>query len=851
MDHELLRQIWPIFSAEARESVEALSRGLMEMERAASERPAGTLQSILRTAHNLKGSAASLGFVDVEQLAHALESALAGCDPEGPLPAARVEAGLRALAALESALAAGDGGRDVSIPELGELLRALAASAGQGSGARPPSRPVQAQAGGDDALGSELWPLFRAEAHAALKRLSDALQTPLATEEQQAHAREATHELSRLAASVGLAELERPVKALGEAIIEAVRQAWSPAAIEILRLLHGPVVAEIEALERHASKPQRPSTPAPAAEEAHLAEAAPAGPAQVDRSIRVSSQLVDGVALQVEAMMLARARHERRARSLRELAAASQELGALCERTRNELRTTVAASQHQALDEMGAGLQELRRELERLATEGLRDAEELRIGDTVIRDSLRSLRMVPAAQLLEPLRRTVRDVAGRLKKRVELRLSGGEVRLDRRIADELRDPLMHLVRNAIDHGLESPELRQERGKPAAGTLEVSVEQRGGRMAITCRDDGGGLAIDRIREKAVRQGLLDAAAAAELSDEAAAQLIFRAGFSTARQVTEVSGRGVGLDVVQAAAARLQGSAAVRFEPGRGTTFTLDLPLTLAATTGVVLEAGRSRVALAADGVERVLRLEPKELATVGGKRAVVVDKQQLSFVTLAELLELPTGRLPFESGGVQLAVVVRAGAQRAVVAVDSVLAMQELVIQPLESKLVRLPHVAGAAVLDDGHVVAVLNPAELMRRALASVRRGGERERRRILVVDDSPTTSAAMRALLELAGYAVVTASNGAEALELLGESSFALVVSDVEMPVLDGLGLTRAIRRDPTLSRTPLILVTSLDRPEDRDAGLEAGADRYVVKREVQRGKLLEYVRQLVPGQA
>jgi two-component system chemotaxis sensor kinase CheA len=303
--------------------------------------------------------------------------------------------------------------------------------------------------------------------------------------------------------------------------------------------------------------------------------------------------------------------------------------------------------------------------------------------------------------------------------------------------------------------------------------------------------------------------------------------------------------VGLDVVLATVSRMGGGVDVRFVAGRSTRFDLELPLTLAATAAILVRVGHDLAALPADAVERVLLLAPGDVGAVAGRPMVRVGDAQLPFAALGPLLGLAAGPLP---RGPRLAVLLALGAQRAALAVDEVLGQQEVVVGTLGERGAAIGHLAGATVLDDGRVVGVLAVPELLRRLAPTLARLAPAQATRVLVADDALTTRSAMKALLELAGYQVSTAADGEEAFHLARALLPALVVSDVQMPRLDGLGLTRRLKADPALRGVPVILVTSLDGAEDRAAGLEAGADGYLVKRDVERGKLLEVVRQLLP---
>ena len=819
MDRSLLRQIWPIFSAEAREHLQAIGSGILELERDPAR--AGVVDGIRRTAHSLKGSAASLGLADVEAIAHAIEGSLAGFDARAGLPAVVVEAVLDAVQAVEEALAAVDSGGQARVPGLGALVLALREGKPRSKGRRARAAPPPAASGP-----AGLLPALEA-VEADLGRLC----APMDTERRAATARAASETARLLAAT-----LPPALAGAGERILAALGAigAGAPDPARLCAALAGDLV-EI----RQAAIPEPR-----AAEPASVAGAA-AAPA--DKSIRVLASTLDSLSRQLELLAMAESRHQRRARELGGVETGTREAIRAIEAAGQALRAAGLTEARKELSEPVQRLRALAADMKRLARDGQRDAEQQRLVGTVLREDLRALRMVPAALVLEPLRRAVRDVAGRLGKDVDLVLEGGDVRIDRRIVDELRDPLLHLVRNAVDHGLETPEARRAAGKDPCGRVRVSVEPRGSRVGIVVEDDGAGVDVAAVRASAVRRGVLTEEAAARLPEAEAARLVFHAGLSTSRTVSEVSGRGVGLDVVQETVRRLQGLVDLAYTPGRGTRFDLELPLTVAATAAILFRVGREVAALPADAVERVLLLSGSDVGTVAGRPMVKVGDTQIPFTSLARLLGMPGGELRTKG---QPALVLLQAAQRIAVAVDEIVGQQDVVVNALGSRVARVPHLAGASVLDDGRVVGVLATADLFRRTQPAVARAAA-VRPRIVVADDSLTTRSAVKALLEIAGFTVLPAADGEEAFALIRDGGCQLVVSDIQMPVLDGFGLARRIKADPRLRDIPVVLVTSLETAEDRAAGLEAGADGYLVKREVEHGKLLELVRQLLPATA
>ena len=847
MDAQLLRSIWPVFSAETREQIQAIGSKVLGLEGPAQEREPDLLPSLKRLVHSLKGSAASLGLDDIERVVHAIEDGLSRFRPEERLPRDVVESMLRGLSAIEGAMARGDAGQSPGVDGLGPLLASLGH---EGATAVPAGGGGGGVVEGLDALES---------LEAALGALCspDVPDRPgvVRTAVERARALRQAAESAGAEKVASLAE----AAALGFTRMEPGGDAAGMAASDVAGTLvdlraalesaggAGAVERAVEAL--------RAVPPASSAEGSGV-QASPSGVSQTgpgtaaDRTVRVSVKTLESLALQVELLLSGRAQQTRRGEAHRALMDGMHEVLLNLERASSQL---VLSGGGPALEPLRTGvtlMRGLQKRLLELTKESHRDGEQLSLVAQVARDDLRDLRMVPASQVLEPLRRTVREVSARLNKEVTLELAGGDVRLDRRILDALKDPLLHLVRNAIDHGLESGAERRAVGKSETGKLTVRVEPRGTRIAVVVEDDGAGLSPERVRSTAVRRGLLTSEAAAKLTDMQAARLVFQPGFSTREQVTATSGRGVGLDVVQATAQRLQGSVDVDFRAGQGTRFTVDLPLTLAAALGLLVRTGTTVSAIPSDSVHRVLRLAPGDVGTVAGRVVARVDGEQLTFLSLAESIGLPRLPLALDSGKLQTAALLTVGEERVLFAIDEVVGQQEIVVRSLGRHVAGVRHLAGAAVLDDGRVVPVLNATELVRAARPETRSAATQGTRpRILVCDDALTTRFAMKSLLEIAGYPVVTAADGEEAWGVLERSQVQLVVSDWQMPRLDGVGLARRIKSHPTLHRTPIILVTSLDSPEDRAAGLEAGADGYLVKREVERGKLLELVRQLLPA--
>ena len=464
-------------------------------------------------------------------------------------------------------------------------------------------------------------------------------------------------------------------------------------------------------------------------------------------------------------------------------------------------------------------------------------------------DAVRQAGMVPFGEACGGLDRVTRDVATSAGKQARLEVHGGDVEIDRPILDGLRDPLVHLVRNAVDHGLEPPDARVAAGKEAAGTVTVRATLQGGRVAVCVSDDGAGIDTDAVRAAAARRGI-----ASSDEDDVLNELVLAPGVSTAPLLTEVSGRGVGLDAVRAGVEAVGGSVAVESHRGAGARVTLLVPITRSVLRVVLVAGGGEVVALPTSGILRVVRCRPGDLRTAGDQPVLLLDGRLVPVAWLAEALGGDGG--PADAPAPVVAVVVETPAGEAALLVDDLLAEHEAVVKPPPERLAGTPGVLGATVLGNGRVVVVLNPSTVFRMAPGRSRMSvapdtTETPARpaRVLLVDDTLTTRTLERSILENAGYEVVVAVDGRHALDLLEARSEGVdaVVSDVNMPRMDGLELCEAIRSSAPLARLPVVLVTSLASDEDRRRGADAGANAYVAKSEFDQSMLLDALARLL----
>jgi two-component system chemotaxis sensor kinase CheA len=467
-----------------------------------------------------------------------------------------------------------------------------------------------------------------------------------------------------------------------------------------------------------------------------------------------------------------------------------------------------------------------------------------------VREAANRLRLIPASSLFAPLERVARDAAQSLQKAVVFQASGGETRLDAHVLLELRGPLVQLVRNAVAHGIESTEDRRRGDKPPAGRVEIVVERRGDKVAVHCRDDGRGVDVEALRRAVVSRGVVSSAEARALDLQGVFALVLRGGVSTTRNVTEVSGRGIGLDVVREAAARLKGEVRVRSEPARGTDVELCVPVSLFGLSVLQFDVAGSAASVPLDSVCTTMRLHDTDIARSGAGDSVLYEGQAIPFFSLAPALRRSSAvaaKRKYHS-----AVVVRSGGALAAVGVDRLVGAAAVVVRPLPAEAEAEPIVAGASLDAEGNPQLVLDPKGV----LASARtRQGERAaaddapRLPLLIIDDSLTTRMLEQSILESAGFEVHVAASAEEGLAKAAQQTFGVFVVDVEMPGMDGFEFVTRTRADPVLRATPAVLLTSRESDDDKRRGRDAGASAYIVKGEFDQGVLLRTIRGLVGG--
>lgn len=580
-----------------------------------------------------------------------------------------------------------------------------------------------------------------------------------------------------------------------------------------------------------------------------------------EKGERIAASKLDSLLLKAEELIAVNLALTVRLENIREILSLAAEFRSEWEKALDAVRRDDRIAEKlppKLLDFLQSGRNSCRALLETLRDMDKSLRSDQRTAGGLVRDLIegaRTVLMLPFSSLLQGFPKIVRDLGRELGKETDVIVRGGEIEVDKRILEGLKDPLVHLVRNCVDHGLEKAEERRIAGKPPSGTITLTVSQSdGGRVEVLVADDGKGIDPVKLREIAVKNGAISKEDAALLDDAGAMMLMFRSGVSTSPLITDISGRGLGMAIVQEGVEALGGSIALESKRGKGTSFRLSLPLTLATFRGVLVEEWGRVFVIPSSGVERVARVEKSRIKLIEQKESVSFNGAPLALARLGHILELPSPPERLKLRDTLPLVVIGAGGISAAFGVDRVLNEQEILLKPLGKQLARVRNVSGATVLGSGMVVPVLNTADLIR----SVQRSGggrrlfseaeeKKARRNVLVAEDSITSRTLLRNILSAAGFDVQTAVDGQEAWDFLAKGGFHIVVSDVEMPRMNGFELTEKIRSDPATADLPVVLVTSLESREDRERGADAGADAYIVKSGFDQGNLLDVLHRLL----
>ena len=477
------------------------------------------------------------------------------------------------------------------------------------------------------------------------------------------------------------------------------------------------------------------------------------------------------------------------------------------------------------------------------------------LSDSLYREVIAS-HMRPFADGVQGFPRMVRDLAKQAGKQIHLDIVGATTQVDRDILDRLEAPLTHMLRNAIAHGIEFPTDRQAAGKPAEGRITIEASHRAGMLSITISDDGSGIDLEQLRQSVVQKGLTTAALAAQLSETELLEFLFLPGFSTASQVNEIAGRGVGLDIAKSMVQEVGGLLRVSSKLGQGTRFHFQLPLTLSVIRALLVEISGEPYAFGLTRIDQVLMVPQADVQVSENHPYIVLDDANVSLVTAPQVLELPETNAPKQS--CLSVVILRDQTHRYGLVVDRFLGERDLVVRPLDPRLGKVQDISAAAVTEDGLPLLIIDVADLVR-SIDQLVSGGQLQwsqqsanatatrQQRVLVVDDSITVREMERKLLQNRGYHVDVAVNGMEGWNTVRTGDYDLVISDIDMPRMNGIELVRNIKNHPQLHTLPVIIVSYKDRQEDQLAGLEVGADYYLTKSSFHDNSLLNAVTDLI----
>ncbi len=784
-----------LFKVETTEQIEQLEHGLLRLEQ--NPKDQATLDEVFRAAHSLKGAARMLAISRVETVAHHFEETL----------------GLARRGATELT--------STTVDRLYQALDSIRELCDESITGRPALTDLKT----------------------VLKRIigdEDTLDV-----ETQPRSRQAEPEPKQASASESLVVSDSGSKSTNAS-------------------------TEISDDHQAARKLSPPPTPEPASSQlAPLKQAGtvavPAEGYNID-TIRVPAAKLDSLMSHAGELAVTRGRIALRVTQVEQLLGLWEQWSRDSHKIRSLSENSSVDVGERGLQQMREYLQGDRQQLDQLGNllkqlESAVQGDETRVDmlASQLEDGIRSIRLLPMSTLFNLFPRLVRDLARSQNKEVQFLIEGGETAADKRILEELKDPLTHMIRNAIDHGIELPETREHNGKRAQATLRLSAHQGGPNVVIEIKDDGAGIDTEAVRQTALKRKVASEEELAEMSDSQVRSLIFAPGFSTKTMVTDVSGRGVGMDVVRANVEKLRGTIEIDSSLGKGTIFRLILPVTVATRRVLIVAVDQYKFAIPVEHVQTSLLVKRDEIFPMQGRGTITLDGEPVSVVRLSGLLELPkeepkrtSEQPPTERQTDYLeCIVIRIEGERYGFIVDELLDEQEVVLKPHGAILRRVRNVSGSTILETGEVCVTLNPQDLLRSAQGQP--GAARlettlpaapRKTVILLAEDSIVTRTQEKRMLEGAGFEVITAVDGQDAFNKLGTTVIDAVVSDVEMPNLTGLELTAKIRQQPQYKDLPVILVTSLATDEDRKRGMEVGADAYLTKPKFDQTMFLETIR-------
>ncbi|MGB3208853.1 MAG: hybrid sensor histidine kinase/response regulator [Crinalium sp.] len=843
IEDEELRNLFKISSEE---HIQNLETGLLHLEKNPND--TAKLQELLREAHTIKGDARMLGVKDVETLTHQIEHIL-GTIKQTPLSSDsgdRIYHGLDAIRKLVHEAVTGEPANVKTFQVLAHLMGAKTEP--------PPSQP-------------ETVVVVNAS-----ESLPEIELTPTVVEEIVAEVAELE---SKITAEINHTEQIFIEPEVAPLLIESLSVIpLQPAAIETTingnngHLIDATPAVAIAHSNGHSNSTASDRTDSQTAVATVAPAAANNNNYRID-TIRVETKNLDALMTQAGELTVTKIRLAHQLTDIEEIVNLWEEWSrensinrfSFNSETRfKTINKTSIKKLNNFQDRSTEKLEKLGNLVNRLRTSASEDVSRLETISGELEAGIRTLRLLPLSTIFNLFPRLVRDLARQQGKQVELVIQGGETKADKRILEEMKDPLMHMIRNCIDHGIETPEERQYLGKPPTATLRLTGYQSGSNIIIEIGDDGRGLDIEKIKQTAIKRGVCSEDEIASMTPRQIQSLIFAPGFSTRTIVTDISGRGVGLDVVRTNVERLKGTIQVSSNPGQGCTFKLQLGTTLTTAHVLIIDVAGISYALPVEFVQTTLLVSQDDIFSIEGRETIMLEGQPVSVVTLAELLELNYLAIGTNNAKTLPCIILQVGEERLGLLVDALLDEQDVILKPQSKLLKRVRNILGATILGTGEVCMVLNPLDLRK----SLRRNGGRssfslsetsnisvaEAKRkpvVLLAEDSIAIRTQEKRILESAGYEVITAVDGLDGFNKLKTRNFDVVVSDVQMPNMDGLTLASKIRQNKQYNELPIILVTSLASEDDKRRGAEAGANAYITKGNFNQEVLLETLKRLV----
>lgn len=762
-DEKILEKLLPMFKIEAREHLEVISSGLIEIEKSGSDKRADIIEAIYRESHSLKGAAGSVNLSRLVAICQAMESVFSALKRKEIVCTSNIFDLLHRAVDLALKMVAGEELSSSDKTSIGELVKRLEGVA---------QEPGLSTSKGTGGKFDDIFPEKKAQREGALPAS----------------------------------------RSLNSSIPKSLDSSDQALNFSIPRFLNS--------------------------------------------YVRISAGKLDSLLLQAEEMLSIKIAAGRLAGELKEL---NGLLGRWKkDRMRRKSSTKAVGLELKGEKERSDDMDSFVASLESRLANMIKSAEydQRSFGamvDSLLDDTKKTL-MLPLGSLLEIFPKLVRDLSRDAGKEVELAVSGGEIELDRRVLEQIKDPLVHLVRNCIDHGIETPDERKAKNKPLCGKISIAGFSRDSRIEIAVSDDGAGIDPVELKNAGERSGAISREESDRLDEKEALSLIFYSGITTSPIITDLSGRGLGLAIAKERVEKLNGAVAVDTQPDVGTTIRMIVPLTLATFRGVLVRVGEHLFLLPSAKIEKVARVRREEIQTVENRETITFDGRPISLAKLGAVLELQTNDAGSRAENSYVQFVVLGSAGKCVAfQVDEIIHEQEVLVKNLGPQLLRVRNTTGAALLGSGKVVPILNVHDLMISVtkIAPTPRAavvGETSKQvSVLVAEDSITSRALLKTILESAGYLVTTAVDGLDAFTALKSGEFDIVVSDIEMPKMNGFDLTARIRADGKLSEVPVVLVTALESREDKERGIDVGANAYVVKSSFEQSNLLEVIRRLL----